>query len=665
MAKKNSDYWKGRFEQLEEASHKKAEAVYASIENSYIQAQREIESKINNWYVRFANNNQITINEAKKLLNSQELKELKWDIQEYIKYGKENRLNDIWMKELENASAKFHISRLESLKIQTQQSMEVLFGNQLDEIDKMASNIYSDEYYHSCYELQKGFNIGWKIASIDEKKLQKIASKPWAIDGKNFSERIWGNKTKMVNELHNQLTIMCVQGKSPDNAIKYMSKKFNTSKSQAGNLVMTESAYFSSLAQKDCFNDLDVEKYENVATLDSHTSAICQDMDGTVFDMNNFEPGVTAPPFHNYCRTTTVPHFDDDYDFIGERAARDDKGNTYYVPDNLKYKDWYNKYVVDAKELKNEIKNAKIKEEPKYNSFTYDKILSKYKGNDELIKNAFDNAELDESTYKILNNIDKLDEVNIVKGKKSNFGIGIYENEISMTSMKDINTFYHEWMHSIDYMTAYKKDYATLGKDFKWISENLQEARIATANKINNTIPQNLVDIMNSQRNRIKNQLEESMIKSGKLDKIVQKTINTKYSKSWNSIGSSTQKYIIDDISKREMQKELNKIINNDMEYKQWGCLADMYDAITSGKATNANVLIAKHGEAYYSDKSIFSLAKEGKNHKENTEMIANFGEMKLGKYKEQINWLKNNDNILYDKLEETYKLIADTMGEL
>lgn len=662
---KNSDYWKGRFEQLEEASHKKAEAVYASIENSYIQAQREIESKINNWYVRFANNNQITINEAKRLLNSQELKELKWDIQEYIKYGKENRLNDIWMKELENASAKYHISRLESLKIQTQQSMEVLFGNQLDEIDKMATNIYSDEYYHSCYELQKGFNIGWKIASIDENKLQKIISKPWAIDGKNFSERIWGNKTKMVNELHNQLTIMCVQGKSPDNAIKYMSKKFNTSKSQAGNLVMTESAYFSSLAQKDCFNDLDVEKYENVATLDSHTSAICQDMDGTVFDMNNFEPGVTAPPFHNYCRTTTVPHFDDDYDFVGERAARDDKGNTYHVPDNLKYKDWYNKYVVDGKELKNQTKNVKMKEEPKYNSFSYDKILSKYKGNDELIKNAFDNAELDESTYKMLNNIDKLDEVNIIKGKKSNFGIGIYENEISMTSMKDINTFYHEWMHSIDYMTAYKKDYATLGKDFKWISENLQEVRIATANKINNTIPQNLVDIMNSQRNRIKNQLEENMIKSGKLDKIVQKTINTKYSKSWNSIGSSTQKYIIDDISKREMQKELNKIINNDMEYKQWGCLADMYDAITSGKATNANVLIAKHGEAYYSDKSIFSLAKEGKNHKENTEMIANFGEMKLGKYKEQINWLKNNDNILYDKLEETYKIIADTMGEL
>lgn len=418
MAKKNSDYWKGRFEQLEEASHKKAEAVYASIENSYIQAQKEIESKINNWHVRFANNNQITINEAKRLLNSQELKELKWDIQEYIKYGKENRLNDIWMKELENASAKYHISRLESLKIQTQQSMEVLFGNQLDEIDKMATNIYSDEYYHSCYELQKGFNIGWKIASIDENKLQKIISKPWAIDGKNFSERIWGNKTKMVNELHNQLTIMCVQGKSPDNAIKYMSKKFNTSKSQAGNLVMTESAYFSSLAQKDCFNDLDVEKYENVATLDSHTSAICQDMDGTVFDMNNFEPGVTAPPFHNYCRTTTVPHFDDDYDFVGERAARDDKGNTYYVPDNLKYKDWYNKYVVDGEELKKEMKNVKINNNIRQwkNFTTMDEakeyVYNNYKNSDiDKIKNVeamnvtFDTLDELQSKYPLNNEI--------------------------------------------------------------------------------------------------------------------------------------------------------------------------------------------------------------------------------------------------------------------
>lgn len=361
MANKNSEYWQQRFGQLENASHQEAMTVYSRIEESFYQAQKEIENKINSWYVRFANNNEITINEAKKLLNSNELKEFKWNVQEYIKYGHENELNEHWMKELENASTKYHVSRLEALKIQTQQTMEKLFGNELDEVDNLTKNSYINNYFHTMFEYQKGFNVGFNVINIDQNKLSKIVNKPWAVDEKNFSERIWGNKTKLINELHNELTKMCLTGKSPDESIKYLSKKFNTSKAQAGNLIMTENAYFSQLAQKDCFNALDVEKYEIVATLDSHTSEICKEQDGKVYDMKDYQPGITAPPFHNYCRSTTVPHFDDDFDLEGERAARDEDGKTYYVSDKIKYDDWYKKYVQNQSNLQNEAKNAKIK----------------------------------------------------------------------------------------------------------------------------------------------------------------------------------------------------------------------------------------------------------------------------------------------------------------
>lgn len=360
MANKNNEYWQQRFGQLENASHQEAMTVYSRIEESFYQAQREIENKINSWYVRFANNNEITINEAKKLLNSNELKEFKWDVQEYIKYGHENELNEHWMKELENASTKYHVSRLEALKIQTQQTMEKLFGNELDEVDNLTKNSYINNYFHTMFEYQKGFNVGFNVTNIDQNKLSKIVNKPWAVDEKNFSERIWGNKTKLINELHNELTKMCLTGKSPYESIKYLSKKFNTSKAQAGNLIMTENAYFSQLAQKDCFNELNVEKYEIVATLDSHTSEICKEQDGKVYDMKDYQPGITAPPFHNYCRSTTVPHFDDDFDDEGERAAKGEDGKTYYVSDKMKYNDWYDKYVQDEVNLKNTPKNDKI-----------------------------------------------------------------------------------------------------------------------------------------------------------------------------------------------------------------------------------------------------------------------------------------------------------------
>jgi len=34
-------------------------------------------------------------------------------------------------------------------------------------------------------------------------------------------------------------------------------------------------------------------------------------LDGAVEEMENYQVGVTAPPFHQWCRSVTVPYFDD------------------------------------------------------------------------------------------------------------------------------------------------------------------------------------------------------------------------------------------------------------------------------------------------------------------------------------------------------------------
>ena len=274
-----------------------------------------------------------------------DLKEFKWDVQEYIKYGQDNALNSGWMKELENASAKYHISKLEALKVQTQHSLEVMYAKQFGTMHGALSDAFESGYYHTAYELQHGFNVGWDIAGLDQAQIEKVLAKPWAADGYNFSERIWGNKNKLISEVHNELSRNIMLGADPQKAIDSLAKKMNTSKNNAGRLVMTEEAYFSSAAQKDCFESLGVEQYEIVATLDSHTSDICRSLDGKHFPMKDYQPGVTAPPFHVYCRSTTVPYFDEQFD-IGERAARDEEtGKTYYIPDDMNYQEWKETFV--------------------------------------------------------------------------------------------------------------------------------------------------------------------------------------------------------------------------------------------------------------------------------------------------------------------------------
>ena len=345
---KHVDYWRMRFGHLEEAQARAAAKGYADIEKMYRQAQSDIESQILIWYERFAENNSITMAQARQWLKSSDLEELKWNVSEYIKYGQANAVDGKWIKQLENASAKYHISKLESLKIQTQQSLEALYANQSGTVASVLGNSYYDAYYHTAYEIQKGLNLGWGISGIDQAELENILAKPWAIDKYNFSERIWNNKTKLIAEVHNQLTQGILTGADPQKAIDAIAKKMNTSKYNAGRLVMTEEAYFSSLARKECFDELGVEKYEVVATLDSRTSEICRDLDGKVFDMKDYESGVTAPPFHVYCRSTTCPYFDDDFDSEGQRIARDENGNSYYVPEKMTYKEWAKKYVKDA-----------------------------------------------------------------------------------------------------------------------------------------------------------------------------------------------------------------------------------------------------------------------------------------------------------------------------
>ncbi|MGX9755997.1 minor capsid protein [Clostridioides difficile] len=340
---KHKDYWRKRFEQLEEAQNNQSVKYYLELEKQYKLAMNSIEKDILSWYNRFVENEGISLLEAKKLLNTRELEEFKWSVEEYIKYGKENAINQNWMKELENASTRVHITRLEALKLQIQQQVEVLYGNEIDSIDKLMRDIYTSGYYHTAFNVQQGVNVGWSLMSLDTNRINKVISKPWATDGLNFSERIWGkHRPALINELHTKLTQSIIRGENPKNLVNDFAKRFNVFKSQAKNLIMTESAFFASASRKDCFNDLDVEKYEIVVTLDLKTSNICRELDGKVFDIKDYETGTTAPPFHCRCRTTTAPFFSDEE---GYRAARGEDGKTYYVPSSMKYNEWYEKYV--------------------------------------------------------------------------------------------------------------------------------------------------------------------------------------------------------------------------------------------------------------------------------------------------------------------------------
>lgn len=346
MARKtnNAAYWAQRMKNMEDALLDRSYDYVENLEKQFSIAQAEIDRKIARWYQRFADNNEIGLAEAKKRLTAGELKEFHWTVEEYIQHGRQNALDGAWMKELENASTRVHISRLEALKLELQQQAEVLYGNQLDYVDQAARQIYEESYYHTAFEVQKGLGVGCSMQALNERAIEKVLSRPWTADNQTFRDRCWTNKQSLVNTVNTQLTQMIIRGEAPDRTIAAIAKQFDVSKAKAGRLVMTESAYFSSAAQKDCFASLGVERYKIVASFDHDTCALCGDLDGKVFKMSEYEVGLTAPPFHPWCRCCTCPYFED-MDGVGERWTRDDNGNAHKIHANTSFDNWKKGFV--------------------------------------------------------------------------------------------------------------------------------------------------------------------------------------------------------------------------------------------------------------------------------------------------------------------------------
>lgn len=340
---KTADYWRQRFEGLEERMNGEALKFDKKSQSQFNHNLRQLEDDLNKWYGRFAENEGISLEEARKRMNAGELAEFKWTVKEYIKRAKENELDGRWIKQLENASARVHIRRYEQLFLSYRQHIEELYKLQDVEMTELLEGVYLEQYNRVAYIVQTGTNVGFALATTKKDQIQAILNKPWALDGKNFSERIWDDKNKLIATLEQDLTRAFALGQSPRTTAMQLSKRMGVSFRNAVRLVNTEQAAFSAIAQEHAFKELDVDRYEVIATLDSKTSDICIDMDLKVFDMSEYKIGSTAPPFHVRCRSTTAPKLDDD-DEYPERVARDKDGKTIYVPGNMSYKEWKEKY---------------------------------------------------------------------------------------------------------------------------------------------------------------------------------------------------------------------------------------------------------------------------------------------------------------------------------
>lgn len=291
----NVDYWQKREAYKLKKGLKDLKKVEKELVKAYKKAMDDIGKEISNFFYKYADDNNLSYKDAQKLLNSKEYKEFKHDLKTYMKLIEENADEELLL-ELNTLSMKSRISRLEELFYQCGKYINEVYETSNNRLQIAYSSTIKDNYYQTIYDIHKAIGVGASFSYIDNDMIKEILAFPWS--GRHYSQRLWSNRTKLKNIMVEELTQMLIQGKGVRETSKALSKRLDADLKNCIRLIHTEHAYFMESASEKAYEELGVEKYKILATLDNRTSPICQKLDGEVFNVKDAVVGVNMPPFH-------------------------------------------------------------------------------------------------------------------------------------------------------------------------------------------------------------------------------------------------------------------------------------------------------------------------------------------------------------------------------
>lgn len=346
--KRNTEYWQKRFEDILIQNEKLTIDYQKKMATIYAQVKLEVTKELESFYQRYATEEGLDISEVRKRLNPRQLKNFKTQQQIYLDKVEELISKGVDLKsysnQLRKLSGRAYVTRLQEIQNNLNSQITILTGEQQLAMTDVLKQSYLQGYFQSVFALQQGLGFGASFTIPANDDVVKVLTTPW--NGHNYSKSLWANKAKLTSWLNTDLARHFAAGSSIPDMANDLSSKLQTNYNNAVRLVRTEVNYISNQSTMDAYENSNVvDKYQILATLDSRTSDICRDMDGEVFEVSKKQVAVNMPPFHVNCRTTTIPYFDDeDYEDL-TRIARNEDGSQYYVPANMKYREWEKKYA--------------------------------------------------------------------------------------------------------------------------------------------------------------------------------------------------------------------------------------------------------------------------------------------------------------------------------
>ena len=144
-----------------------------------------------------------------------------------------------------------------------------------------------------------------------EINVDKTLNTKWGVDDSKWSDRLADDVLLWTAYIMNDIKRSMIKRDNIEKVLKQVDKRFDTienvlnastilTRNVLERLVLSESTAVGSIARKEIFKELGVEKYQFFTRADERTCDVCGSLHGVIFPMSAYEVGVTASPVHPF-----------------------------------------------------------------------------------------------------------------------------------------------------------------------------------------------------------------------------------------------------------------------------------------------------------------------------------------------------------------------------
>ena len=345
---KNKDYWTKRKANLIYEQMDKAEKQADKFDEIYKQSKAYLDKQINKIFDKFQRDYGLSERDARHVLKNMKDQKGLNELRKVLEARPNDPNIQRLLADLDSPAYAYRMKRLERLNDDLDRMRESIYHSEKSGSDAFYSDLMKDSYYKATFDLQQQTGLAYSFSDLPETEIKRLQGLKWT--GEAYSDRIWSNTGALASSVKDELLVSLMTGRSARATAQVIAERFEVGQNKARRLVRTESAFFHNQMELLSYEDAEITKYKFVAVLDKRTSHICQQHDNKVYNTDDAVPGVNYPPLHPWCRSTTIAYDEDaDYSKLERRARNPETGKVEYVPADMSYKEWYDKYVAKDK----------------------------------------------------------------------------------------------------------------------------------------------------------------------------------------------------------------------------------------------------------------------------------------------------------------------------